>query len=110
MSVEKDPLGKGQHEVGAKLDAGKPLAWLFMKDFGNALKAVADVTTKGAAKYTPSGWRYVEGGKERYMEAFARHTLALASGEEIDPDTGCNHKAHMAWNLLAVLELEALED
>lgn len=109
MVGEKDPSGKNQHEAGAKLDAGKLHAWLMFNDFGNALTSVAEVVTKGAVKYSPSGWRHVEKGQVRYMDAFARHTLALARGEQIDPDTGCPHKAHMIWNLLAVLELELKE-
>lgn len=103
---ELDPNGKNQHEPGAKLDNGKILPWLCISGFANALKAVADVTTKGATKYTPNGWTSVPNGQERYMEAFARHALALASGETIDTDTGCMHKAQMAWNILASLELE----
>lgn len=103
---ERDPHGKDPHQPGAKLDADKPRAWLMLQGFGQALTAVADVTTKGAAKYTPDGWRHVANGSERYMEAFARHALALARGEQTDPDTGCLHKAQMAWNLLASLELD----
>jgi hypothetical protein len=103
---EKDPTGKDAHEPGAKLDDGKMLAWLFISGFANALSAVAEVTTRGAKKYSPNGWVDVPNGKARYMEAFARHTLALASGQRVDADTGCLHKAQMIWNLLASLELE----
>lgn len=104
--TEKDPHGKDPHEPGAKLDAGKVMPWLCITGFARAIAAVADVTTKGARKYTPNGWASVPNGRDRYMEAFARHQLALARGEEIDADTGCLHKAQMAWNLLASLELE----
>jgi hypothetical protein len=103
---EHDPAGIDVHAPGAKLDAGKVLPWLCITGFAHALTAVADVTTKGAAKYTPNGWMHVDGGQERYMEAFGRHTLALGRGEQIDQDTGCLHKAQMIWNLLASLELE----
>jgi hypothetical protein len=109
---EKDPNGIGQHEPGAKLDSGKPRVWLCMAGFSRALMAVADVTTKGAAKYTPNGWISVPDGKERYMEGFARHALALGRGDVYDNGpggTGCMHKAQMIWNLLASLELELRE-
>ena len=105
-TTERDPHGKDPHQPGAKLDADKPRAWLMLQGFGNALGAVARVTTIGAEKYTPEGWRQVPNGQERYMDAFARHALALARGEQIDPDTGCLHKAQAAWNLLAALELD----
>lgn len=106
---ERDPNGTDAHAPGAKLDAGKYLPWLCISGFANALAAVADVTTKGARKYTPNGWISVPDGQERYMEAFGRHTLSLARGERIDADTGCLHKAQMAWNILASLELELRE-
>jgi hypothetical protein len=35
-----------------------------------------------------------------------RHLLALGYGEQIDAGTKCLHLAHIAWNILAVLELE----
>jgi hypothetical protein len=106
---ERDPLGKDRHAPGAKLDAGKIRPWLMLSGFARALTAVADVTTKGAAKYTPSGWAEVPDGETRYMEAFGRHLLSYGKGEKVDADTSCLHKAQMIWNLLASLELELRE-
>ena len=77
--------------------------------FSRALQAVAVVTTKGAEKYTPDGWMHVPNGKERYMDAFGRHALALGSGEKFDPETGCHHLSQVIWNALASLELELRE-
>lgn len=109
-AAERDPHGKDPHEPGAKLDAGKSRPWLMISGFAHALNAVAHVTTKGAEKYTPNGWQNVANGSDRYMEAFGRHQMALARGEQIDADTGCLHKAQMTWNLLASLELELREN
>lgn len=106
---EHDPHGIDQHAPGAKLDAGKTRAWLCLAGFAHALGAVADVTTKGAAKYTPNGWAQVANGQERYMDAFGRHALNLGRGQTVDPDTQCLEKAQMIWNLLASLELELRE-
>lgn len=106
---EIDPTGRDPHAPGAKLDSGKILPWLCIAGFAHALIAVADVTTKGARKYTPNGWQDVPNGQDRYMEAFARHMLALGRGEAHDADTSCLHKAQMIWNLLASLELELRE-
>lgn len=105
-TFERDPSGLDPHAPGAKLDAGKVMPWLMIGGFSRALAAVADVTTKGAIKYTPNGWASVDAGESRYLEAFGRHMLALGRGEEFDTDTGCMHKAQMIWNLLASLELE----
>ena len=109
MSNEQDPNGVSAHQPGSKLDAGKLRPWLMMSGFARALNAVAEVTTKGAEKYTPNGWISVPNGEERYMEGFCRHALALGRGEKYDlgpGGTGCLHKAQMIWNLLASLELE----
>ena len=102
---EKDPLGKDQHEAGVKLDAGKNRMALMLSGFANALTAIGEVTTYGAQKYTPDGWMTVDGGIERYSDAMMRHWFALQRGETIDAESGLDHMAHFAWNVLAVLEL-----
>lgn len=107
---EFDPLGKDVHAPGAKLDGGKPLVWLCLSGFSNALREVAEVTSVGARKYTPRGWECVPDGKDRYMDAFGRHMLELGAGEVRDADTKCSHKAQMIWNLLASLELELRDE
>lgn len=107
---EIDPNGIEAHTAGAKLDAGKMRVWLCVGGFSRAIAAVADVTSKGAIKYSPNGWMSVPDGQERYMDAFGRHMLALGRGEIIDVDTGAMHKAQMIWNLMASLELELQQD
>ena len=102
---EADPTGKAPNEAGAKLDAGKTRVALMMSGFPRALKAVAEVTTFGAKKYTPNGWVSVPDGVERYTDAMARHQLEEFQGEILDQDSGLTHAAHMAWNALARLEL-----
>ena len=39
-------------------------------------------------------------------DAFHRHILAQASGEVNDPESGLPHAAHVAWNAIALLELQ----
>lgn len=104
---EHDPLGFSQHTPGAKLDAGKNRLGLVISGFAQAIEQVGRVGTYGATKYTPSGWRSVSDGDVRYLDAMYRHLLRHASGEAVDPDTGINHLAHAAWNVLAVLELSS---
>lgn len=57
--LEADPTGRGQHEVGAKLDHGKSRVGLVVNGFARALSAVSQVGTYGATKYTPNGWTEV---------------------------------------------------
>lgn len=103
--MESDPSGKDPHSPGAKLDAGKLRAGLVLDDFAHALKAVSEIGTFGANKYTPSGWLDVPDAIERYNDAMVRHRLARLTGEEVDPDSGMKHIYHEAWNMLAVVEL-----
>lgn len=105
MAKEMDPHGIGQHEAGAKLDAGKPNLDLVLGEFSRALVQVGEVGTFGAKKYTPRGWLSVPSAIERYSSAMLRHYFAHRRGEKLDPDTGLPHLAHAAWNALAVLEL-----
>ena len=100
---ETDPTGRGPHEPGAKLDAGKPRVGLVLSGFSRALAAVGDVGTYGADKYSPRGWEAVPNGIERYTDAMLRHWLAEAM-EDLD-ESGLPHAAQVAWNALARLEL-----
>ena len=92
--TEKDPNGIEQHQPGAKLDAGKPMAGV-LGDFGLALMAVAEVGTFGAKKYSRGGWQSVPNGIERYTDAAWRHLLK-ESQEPHDRESGLSHAAHMA--------------
>lgn len=105
LKNEKDPRGLSQHEAGAKLDHGKPNLDLVLGEFPRALTEVGQVGTFGANKYTPRGWLQVDNAVERYSSALLRHYLSHRKGEDVDPDSGLSHLAHMAWNALAVLEL-----
>lgn len=79
------------------------------KYFPRALKAVAEISNYGFAKYKAwGGWVTVEDGEERYENAVARHTLDRAIDGPIDPESKKLHRAHRAWNALATLELELL--
>jgi len=107
---EADPLGKDQHEGGAKLDAGKPRVALVMRDFAHALWEVARVGTYGAEKYCESGWTTVPDGFHRYDDALMRHKLKDWMGEKMDTDLPVEHLAQVAWNALAMLERRIREE
>ena len=95
------------HVPGAKDDKAKPMAGVLL-DFSRALQTVVDVGTYGAKKYTRTGWATVPEGSQRYLDAMMRHLLAMdVDPDGLDPETGLPHLAHVAWNALAVLELQA---
>ena len=100
---ESDPNGVAQHDYGAKLDDGKPDASLLLM-FGRALRAVAEVGTYGAKKYTRGGWQGVDDGINRYTAAMLRHVFS-EHYESHDKDLPVLHAAQVAWNSLARLEL-----
>ena len=102
---EHDPLGKSQHEPGAKLDHGKPRPALVLGGFARALLEVSKVGTYGAVKYTDNGWMEVPEGVSRYDDAKMRHWLYEKAGHPVDSDTLLAHAAHEAWNALARLDL-----
>lgn len=108
--AEKDPNGKGQHEPGAKMDAGKPAIWRGVLDyFPRAVAAVAEVSQAGAAKYAWKGWGTVPDGVNRYRDALCRHIVNESIEGRYDPE-GFRHLAQIAWNALAALELTLKEE
>lgn len=66
------------------------------------VRCLAEVFTQGARKYAPNNWK--KGLK--YSDTIAsmkRHTAAIERGEWFDPETGCHHCGHIAWNALALM-------
>ena len=88
-----------------KYDAGKsPIYRGGLSYFPAAIRAVATVSGFGASKYAWNGWRDVDDGFNRYSDAMVRHLSYESEGEDLDPDSGLLHAAHVAWNALARLE------
>jgi hypothetical protein len=113
-SIGKDPLGKDQHEKGAKLDLGKsPIFDGVLQYFPRALTKVADLSLWGATRYTWDGWRSVPNGFKRYSNAVGRHILKEKTEGLYDLDAKNDpkhpseilHATQVAWNALARLEL-----
>lgn len=94
--------GIDPHAPGAKLDSGKPDMALLL-DFSLAIREVAKVCTYGAKKYSVGGWQHVEDGIHRYDAALLRHFFT--ADEPFDAESELLHRAHVAWNALASLEL-----
>lgn len=103
--IERDPNGRAPNTPGAKLDAGKsPLFQGLLDYFPRACLAVAGVSAAGAKKYAWKGWESVPDGINRYSDAMLRHVANESIEGPLDPE-GFAHKAQVAWNALAVLEL-----
>lgn len=59
------------------------------------LEGVGNVLTFGARKYAAHNWR---GGIQysRLIGALLRHLIAIMRGEDIDPESGCQHIHHLS--------------
>lgn len=87
---------------GVKFNSGKPRVGLIVS---KAWLEVAKVGTFGAEKYGDHNFR--KGMKWSWLiDAAFRHLIAYMTGERIDPESGLSHLAHIAWNILALLEFE----
>ena len=87
-----------RQEPALRYDAGKARYDLIPPD---ALHALAEVYTRGAAKYEARNW---EKGMSwgRCFGSLMRHAWAFWWGESIDPETGCHHMAMASWNCFAL--------
>lgn len=109
--IEAAPAG--DTATAQKLDTGKaPMVRGLLNYFPRALRAVAEVSAFGFDKYKVwGGWRGVQDGEARYSDALLRHFTYRAGGEVFDPEAAerghkIRHAAEVAWNALAVLDLE----
>lgn len=83
--------GQPDWSSGQKFDMGKPRMDLLDPEF---LEDVASVLTFGAAKYAAHNWR--AGIRvSRLIAAAYRHLGAINRGEDIDPESGLPHVAHL---------------
>lgn len=93
--------------VGKKNDLGKLRFDLVDADFEEQL---AKVITYGANKYAPDNWKKVEDPVNRYYAALRRHLAAWRKGEKVDPESGLNHLAHVAANVMFLMHFECPGD
>jgi hypothetical protein len=68
---------------------------------------VSHVAKLGAEKYSESGWKEVPFARKRYLDAMMRHQLAIEMGNQYDHETKAPHSAHVAWNALALAQIDA---
>ncbi len=74
-----------------------------------AIEMLGKVMTYGANKYADHDWR--KGIKHsRRIAAMLRHAFALAGGEDIDPESGLPHAAHVMANAGMLLETSTAFD
>ena len=87
-------------EPGTKFDAGKPPMDLLSTE---ALIQTARVLEFGKAKYDSHNWRKGMSWS-RLLGAAMRHLTAFNNGEDLDPETGLSHLAHLSCCTMFLLE------
>lgn len=111
-SEEKKNIFDGKIEdnsKGRKYDGSKPLAGTFINVFPRSILAIGAVILKGKEKYPdPNNWKKVEGAKVRYQESLMRHLVKHNMGILLDEESRLPHLVHVAWNALAILELNLM--
>lgn len=75
-----------------------------------ALTSVARVMELGAKKYGPYNWRSKSVRYMVYANAALRHLLAWIGGEDLDPESGEPHWAHMVACGLIVLDAMSVKN
>ena len=74
-----------------------------------ALIEIAKVMGLGAEKYGPYNWREHPIRYTVYTEAAMRHLIALEDGQDLDPESGASHAAHVAACMALLLDAIACE-
>lgn len=104
-------MEQDRKEQGVKYDSGKPAVGWLLEVFPRALMCLGVVIRKGQEKYPdPNNWKHLENAEIRYRDALMRHLLKKYGTNEKDKETKLTHLAHSAWNSLALLELELMND
>ena len=93
---------EGKKVEGTKFDADKPRMELLSTI---ALLEIAKVMTHGAKKYDAHNWR--KGiAWSRIIGAAYRHLAAFNGGEDLDPESGISHLAHLGCCIQFLLEYQ----
>lgn len=74
---------------------------------GAAQVAIAEVLALGKAKYGDANWRVDPVSYSTYHNALLRHLIKAWEGEEMDPESGQPHLAHVAANAMILLDAKA---
>ena len=96
MTTVNDPKG----EAGSK----KAPMWLLPPV---ALEQTSWVHKLGNDKYGPFNWRVTGVCATTYVSAIMRHLNAWRDGEDLDPESGISHIAHIATSCNILMDAEA---
>lgn len=78
-----------------KTAAGRAKPSLFSTIPTASLPHLGEVMKLGANKYGPFNWRDTPVPAATYIDAAGRHLLSWFDGEDLDPESGMSHLAHV---------------
>ena len=71
-----------------------------------AMEQIAWVLKHGAERYGKYNWRDNKVCMTTYISAMRRHLGSWQDGEDLDPDSGISHLAHIAASAMILLDAE----
>lgn len=71
-----------------------------------AMARTSEVLALGAMKYGPWNWRHNKVEAMTYVAAIRRHLDAFVEGEDLDPESGVTHLAHIAASCAIVMDAD----
>lgn len=74
----------------------------------SALIEESMVMALGAEKYGPFNWREADVSASTYISAAKRHLLLWLDGEDIDPESGVSHLAHVRGCMGIMIDAKSL--
>lgn len=96
----------GEEQDKKKADITKAKPGQMMEDFNLALLAVSEVTRYGIEKYErPGSWKHAHKELVKYHDAAMRHYLKSHT-EKYDDESGYLHLIQVAWNVLALIQMQ----
>lgn len=91
-------------------NAGKPRLSLVLKDFSNAIEALARLRENNLKKYDRNNWSESIGTPdeprflEENLESIQRHVSSMWKGEELDAENGDHHATAIMCRVCFILE------
>ena len=70
------------------------------------IREMGRVHTMGAAKYGKFNWREHTVSSSVYYDAAMRHLMAWYEGEDLDPESGLDHRAHVMACMNILMDAE----
>lgn len=93
-----------------KHDNGKPQL-SFPVGMTNAMAAISEVMTFGAAKYERDNWKKASSSQiHRYLDAALRHLSSHCANDLTDPESGLPHIHHALTSLAMYVDLYTKEN